>query len=393
MLLAISGPTAAPTAEVPNAKPTETANMAQNETSSRLDWVDAAKGICIILVVMMHSTLGVEKAIGTTTSINAFIEWARPFRMPDFFLISGLFLAARIDRPWRAYLDSKVVHFAYFYALWVNIQFAMKAPVLQHDLGMSGLAWSYLMSYVQPFGTLWFIYLLAVFFVTAKLLHAVPKPLILAAAALLHVAAPHTGWLVIDEFADRFVFFYSGYAAAPLVFALAAYIWRTPKLLVTAALVVWAYANWLAVQAGFAVTPGPDLIFGYAGVVAVIAFSVLITRSRYGNALAYCGQNSIIIYLAFPLFMAPTRVALLKVAGPAFYDAVAMATTLASVVGALALSYLVRGSSLDFLFARPKFLRLATTGANPGGAASAPQGRAAARLRAGQPAQQQGQAV
>ena len=26
----------------------------------RVDWVDYAKGICIVMVVMMHSTLGVE---------------------------------------------------------------------------------------------------------------------------------------------------------------------------------------------------------------------------------------------------------------------------------------------------------------------------------------------
>ena len=32
--------------------------------SERVDWVDVAKGICIIMVVMMHSTLGVEKAAG-----------------------------------------------------------------------------------------------------------------------------------------------------------------------------------------------------------------------------------------------------------------------------------------------------------------------------------------
>ena len=32
--------------------------------ASRVDWVDYAKGICIILVVMMHSTLGVEQAAG-----------------------------------------------------------------------------------------------------------------------------------------------------------------------------------------------------------------------------------------------------------------------------------------------------------------------------------------
>ena len=34
--------------------------------SERVDWVDVAKGICIVMVVMMHSTLGVEKAAGAT---------------------------------------------------------------------------------------------------------------------------------------------------------------------------------------------------------------------------------------------------------------------------------------------------------------------------------------
>src|SRR5205085_9048453 len=31
-------------------------------TVARIDWVDYAKGICIIMVVMMHSVLGVELA-------------------------------------------------------------------------------------------------------------------------------------------------------------------------------------------------------------------------------------------------------------------------------------------------------------------------------------------
>ena len=48
--------------------------------------------------------------------------------MPDFFMISGLFLAQVIDRDWRTYLDRKVVHFAYFYLLWMTIQFVFKAP-------------------------------------------------------------------------------------------------------------------------------------------------------------------------------------------------------------------------------------------------------------------------
>src|ERR1700759_1112662 len=105
--------------------------------AGRVDWVDYARGICIVMVVMMHSTLGVELAAGREGFMHAVVEFARPFRMPDFFLISGLFLARVIDRDWRDYLDKKVVHFAYFYVLWVTIQFAFKAPLFAQEHGWS----------------------------------------------------------------------------------------------------------------------------------------------------------------------------------------------------------------------------------------------------------------
>ena len=38
------------------------------------------------------------------------VAFAKPFRMPDFFLLSGLFLSRVIDRDWKTYLDRKVVH-------------------------------------------------------------------------------------------------------------------------------------------------------------------------------------------------------------------------------------------------------------------------------------------
>ncbi len=79
----------------------------------------------------MHSVLGVEHEAGQTGFMHAVVAFAKPFRMPDFFLISGLFLGLVIDRDWRTYLDRKVVHFAYFYVLWVTIQFGFKAPGLR----------------------------------------------------------------------------------------------------------------------------------------------------------------------------------------------------------------------------------------------------------------------
>lgn len=68
----------------------------------RVDWVDYAKSYCIVFVVMMHSTLGVEAAAGKSGWLHPLVEFARPFRMPDFFMILGLFLAQVIDRDWRS---------------------------------------------------------------------------------------------------------------------------------------------------------------------------------------------------------------------------------------------------------------------------------------------------
>lgn len=115
--------------------------MSDNNTG-RVDWVDYAKGFCIVFVVMMHSTLGVEQAVGQEGFMHVVVAFAKPFRMPDFFLISGLFLAQVIDRDWRIYLDRKVVHFAYFYLLWTALQFAFKAPLFAQEHGLAGAAWA-----------------------------------------------------------------------------------------------------------------------------------------------------------------------------------------------------------------------------------------------------------
>ena len=330
--------------------------MTHTPRDKRVDWVDIAKGICILLVVMMHATLGVEKATGELTPLNGFIEWARPFRMPDFFLIAGLFLAARINRPWRSYLDSKVLYFAYFYVLWLTIQFAMKAPGMIAADGIEPTLLAYLTGLVQPWGTLWFIYMLGVFFITAKLLHDAPKGLVWTAAAMIYLAAPHTGWLLIDEFAGRFVFFYTGYWAAPLIFRYAEQVTKTPLLLIIASLVAWGAINGLLVTNGLAFAKGLDLWVSYAGVAAVVAFSVILMPTWPGRALAYCGRNSIKIYLAFPLFMGPARVVALKLNSVIPDWAAALISMSAGVLGALILAHLVAGTRFGFLFARPAAL-------------------------------------
>jgi uncharacterized membrane protein YcfT len=217
---------------------------------------------------------------------------------------------------------------------------------------------AYLTGLVQPWGTLWFIYMLAVFFVTAKLLHGAPKALVWAAAAMIYLAAPHTGWLLVDEFAARFVFFYTGYWAAPLIFRYAETVTRSPVPLVIAALVAWAAINGLLVANGLAFAKGLDLWVSYVGVAAVVAVSVILMPTWPGRALAYCGRNSIKIYLAFPLFMGPARVVALKLGSIIPDWAAALISMSAGVIGALILAYMVSGTRFDFLFKRPKAFAL-----------------------------------
>src|SRR6202163_2426831 len=210
--------------------------MSENNTAGRVDWVDYAKGFCIVFVVMMHSTLGVEQAVGHEGWLHTVVAFARPFRMPDFFMISGLFLSRVIDRDWRTYLDRKVVHFAYFYVLWVTIQFVVKAPHFAAASGWGYVAEQYALAFIEPFGTLWFIYLLPIFFVVTKLARNAPPPLVWLVAAALQVAQIDTGWTAIDEFAGRFVYFYTGYLMAGRIFALAAAV-QTRSLQAALALV------------------------------------------------------------------------------------------------------------------------------------------------------------
>src|SRR5450759_478268 len=176
---------------------TAVAGRSAPSASGRVDWVDYAKGICIVMVVMMHSVLGVEAAAGQTGFMHVLVAFAKPFRMPDFFLISGLFLSIVVDRDWRTYLDRKVVHFAYFYVLWVTIQFAFKAPGFAAEAGWDGVAAQYALSFIDPFGTLWFIYLLPIFFVVTKATRDVPPVIVWFVAALLQIADIHTGSTVI----------------------------------------------------------------------------------------------------------------------------------------------------------------------------------------------------
>ena len=348
--------------------------MQTSSASIRVAWVDIAKGICIVMVVMVHATLGVEVAAGEQGWMHYLVAWARPFRMPDFFLISGLFLGLVIDRPWLRYLDRKVVHFAYFYVLWLTIQFAFKAPGMAVEEGVGGAAANYLLAFVQPFGTLWFVYLLPIFFVFTRLVRGVPTWFVLASAAVLEMLPVATGSVVFDEFCARYVYFFAGYALAANVFRIADWIRANPGT------ALGLMAPWTLLNAFFVFTPAPaalvpflqpdighsgaqggiaelpfvSLVLGTAGLVAVIAVATLLDGRRGTEWLRWLGTHSIVIYLAFFLPMAITRVVLLRTGIVQDIGSISLIVTVVAIAGPAVLYGLVKWSGWgNFLFERP----------------------------------------
>ena len=343
-----------------------------SETSKRLDWVDMAKGLSIFLVVMMYAASSVGEDTGGVGALHWAIAFATPFRMPEFFLISGLFLSQVIDRPWRAYADRRVVHYLYFYALWALIHIIFKVGLLGFDPvgALQQIAWAV----IQPYGVLWFIYMLAVVSVVTKLLHdsRMPRWAIFAVAAVLQMATIQTGSYAVDQFAEYFVFFYAGYVLAPQLFKLAG--WAADHVGISLiGLAIWAVINCALVflggfemhpihpVMGFAGLPGLHLVLALVGTAALCIIAALLTRLPWMSWLRWMGSRSLIIYVAFVLPLGVSRTVLIKL-GVDEPTVLSLATMAIAIISPLVLYWIVQRIGVGkFLFERPTWAHLPGT--------------------------------
>ena len=203
------------------------------------------------------------------------------------------------------------------------------------------------------------------FFVVTKVFRHAPPLAIWAAAAALEMMHVATGWTVIDEFCARFVYFYSGYLLAAYVFALSDRA-RTRPAVALAGLALWALVNGGLVVSGFSEWPVISLALGLAGACGIVVMGTLLAQARWLDFLRYCGEHSIVIYLAFFLPMAASRTLLLKFGPIHDIGTVSLIVTIAGIAGALAIWWTARGTKANFLFERPAAFWIAPRKASAG---------------------------
>jgi len=130
--------------------------------TDRLDWIDAAKGIGIILVVIGHAIDGLMTSDHLSASSGAATLhfFVYTFHMPLFFLLAGVAAAGSLERTGPArFMAARFVSLAHPYVVWSLIQGGVQlsfAGQLNH--GISG--WDLIAIAWQPIGHFWFLYAL-----------------------------------------------------------------------------------------------------------------------------------------------------------------------------------------------------------------------------------------
>src|SRR3954465_6338078 len=103
---------------------TPAVSQGEKETKARVDTIDYAKGVGILLVVAGHVWRGLDSRI----SLPPFLKtdgpvdrWVYGFHMPLFFVVSGLFLFRSAGKPAREYVVDKLSTLLWPLLVWTAI--------------------------------------------------------------------------------------------------------------------------------------------------------------------------------------------------------------------------------------------------------------------------------
>jgi len=335
----------------------------------RLTWVDAARGVAISLVAVLHATnwlLAGGLMIDGWLDVNVVLS---SIRMPVFFTIAGLFAMKWLQGAWSPLLRDKVLLFVWVFLVWEVVG----SVVGYAGMGLNGERTSVLrvvrdivLSPVLPRLELWFIWALALFFVLAKSTRKVDPRIQLAVAGATSFIAlsgwvfSNVGWGGVLRY---YFFFLIGLYLRDMVFAFSRVRSRT---LQSAVVVSWAASGTAMVAFDLQDFPGIYFINCVLGLLAGICLGRALARIA---VLSYLGSRTLPIYLGHTPIIITTVVILSGVGAISVAPrplGVLLPVILPSLAIGLALvvNRLATRVGLDWLYQPPRRLVRALFGAD-----------------------------
>lgn len=268
-------------------------------STSRYVWVDAGRGLAIILVALYHATDWLSVGFDTSSWQLASAMLAT-LRMPLFFVLAGLFAGKWLTASWSSLWKSKLALFVWVFLVWGaigSIASVIGRLMQGYELGEfspPAILRAWLLSPIAPRFELWFIWALALFFIAAKLLRRVDPRIQLTVAALVSAVAlsgwetANIGWSGALKY---FVFFLAGIYLKDRILS-----WghRPPGPLLVGSILAWAALSVAIPLLDLRTIPGLYFVNCVLGVLAGVSVSRALTRVP---RLAAIGANTLPVYL------------------------------------------------------------------------------------------------
>ena len=277
--------------------------------SGRIVWLDAARGIGILLVVIGHVERGLVSAnIAGSHGWSTFDTMLYTFHMPLFMLLAGMNVPVALQRGTGRFVAERMRSVAYPYLLWSLVQGTFL--VLLSRFANNGAAWSDLAQIGwKPMSQFWFLYALMAYLLLVAVVGL--RPFILLGLALVAlVAGASLDILSIGYRLCYFlIFFVAGILLSQPIKALRP---RQPLLWALPLAVAWLACLPLVLASGGAVYQTlkslPPAFLGSATVMLV----ALGLSGAVQAAFVRLGKWSMSIYVMHILAAAGTRIAMVR---------------------------------------------------------------------------------
>lgn len=298
-----------------------------NVATKRVEWLDAARGIGIILVVLGHA----ERGLVTSGILNGsfwpvFDLAIYTFHMPLFMLLAGINVKSSLAKGTGAFLKGRARTIAYPYVLWSLIQGAMLVAMAGVINGKGD--WSKLLRIGwEPISPFWFLYALMAFVLLVAVTGLRPRILIPLAIAGLAASGLLQGETILHQMAYMFPFFIIGALGSQDIKQ-----WRAHWLWLPVIAVVWL--------AGYHIVPTdirlPYLTpWSFPAALAGCAFVMCLAQAMRGPVsamFAALGRISMTIYVMHVLATAGTRIVMVKLGIAAPGEVYLAACTAAGII-------------------------------------------------------------
>ena len=326
--------------------------------SPRAGWVDAAKGLGIILVVVGHVLRGlVNSNLLTRTPAVVFTDaWIYAFHMPLFFFLSGLFLSRSAARPSVEFLRNKIGTIAYPYFVWSLITLSIKSPLGPIVNQPRSLLEAPEILY-RPIEQFWFLYVLFLLSITVGfLLKFGMKPwavVVFAAFLYLGIWPPWTGFLPFEF--SRWDAIYLALGVAVGGSQMHCFLSKAKnRTLIAVAffglLTVTSFATFLEATHQHAL----DLVLAVSGTAGVVALAVLVNRSRIDSAISFLGRYSLEIFVAHTITSSAIRILLQQIWHVTTPGPYVVLCTIAGLYGPVLVAIALKRVGFNWAFTIPR---------------------------------------